>query len=312
MPTKPHEAILDRELSKAEAKEVIETASQLLQELVNYATNALIRCSTSKSLSGKEDEDRAILALYRHIIELTDGIEVMLSQGCALAAIPVLRSSFEASLAIEYILEKNEDYVQRSLAWIIGYLHNTIDKYECYDPSTKKGQEAKELFDKDIEMDLLQRPIAPIAVIQENITKIQAQLAKPHLELIEKEYQRQIALQKPKKRIEWYSLFDGPRSLLRLTKHLRRGASYVILYKQWSTIAHAESNSFLTRTNEGDYFIRRLRDIGQIREVANFSAVYLLRTTRLILKELRPGEEQALATWYKRDVQKPFQAILKG
>lgn len=312
MPTKAHEAILDRELSKAEAKEVIDTVSPLLQELVNYATNALIRCSTSKSISVKEVEDRAILSLYRNIIELTDGIEVMLSQGCVIAAIPALRSSFEALLAITYILENNENYVRRSLAWIVGNLHNSIDMYERYDPSTKKGQDAKELFDDDREMTFLQRPIAPIEFINKKETEIQAQLARPHLQLIEEEYQRQITLQKSKKYIEWYSLFDGPRSLYQLTKRLGKGGSYVILYQPWSAIAHSESISFLARAKEGEYFIRRLRDIGKFREIANFSAVFLLRATRLILKKLRPGEEQGLKTWYIRDVQKLFLANLEA
>ena len=81
--TKPLESILYRELSMAEAKEIIELASPLMQELVNYATNVLARCATSRTLSGREDEDVAALALYRHVIELTDGIEVLLSRSCS-------------------------------------------------------------------------------------------------------------------------------------------------------------------------------------------------------------------------------------
>ena len=35
--------------------------------------------------------------------------------------VPLLRSSFEAVLALEYILES--DYRQRSLAWLVSYIH---------------------------------------------------------------------------------------------------------------------------------------------------------------------------------------------
>jgi hypothetical protein len=147
VPTKPLEPILYRELSEVEAKEFIDIASSLLQELVNYGTNALVRCATS--VSGKVDEDIAILALYRHIIEMTDGIEVLVSQSCAIPAIPLSRSSFEASLSMEYILEKDAEYIRRSLAWLVGYVHKRLDMYERFDPSTSKGQEFKRLFDQD-------------------------------------------------------------------------------------------------------------------------------------------------------------------
>ena len=103
MPSAPLESILYRELSKAQAKEVLAKATPLLQELVNYSTHALARCATSPS--GEIDVDLSILALYRHIIEITDAIEVLVSQCCAEASSPLLRSSFEALISIEYILE---------------------------------------------------------------------------------------------------------------------------------------------------------------------------------------------------------------
>src|SRR5205085_1346709 len=99
MPTKPLEAALDRDFSRVAAKELIEIASPLLQEIVNFGTNALQRCHISAT--GGEDEDIAALLLYRQIIEFTDGIEVLVSQACVVPAIPLLRASFEASLALE-------------------------------------------------------------------------------------------------------------------------------------------------------------------------------------------------------------------
>ena len=41
-------------------------------------------------------------------MEMTDGIEVLISQACVVPAIPLLRSSFEALISMEYILEKEE------------------------------------------------------------------------------------------------------------------------------------------------------------------------------------------------------------
>ena len=80
------------------------------------------------------DEDIATLALYRQIIEITDGLEVLVSSCCPLAAIPLIRNSFEAFLSLDYILENENDYKNRSLAWIVGHIHNRLDFYERLDP----------------------------------------------------------------------------------------------------------------------------------------------------------------------------------
>ncbi len=63
MPTGPLESIIYRDLAKANANELSEVASPLLIELVNYGSNAIVRCATSSQ--GKKDEDLAVLSLYR-------------------------------------------------------------------------------------------------------------------------------------------------------------------------------------------------------------------------------------------------------
>ena len=218
-----------------------------------------------------------------------------------MATIPLLRSSFEALLSIEYILENEANYVQRSLAWIVGYVHKRIDMYERLDPSTNKGQEAKKLFDDDSAMTIIRTPIAPLADVQKAKEKLQSMLTKPHLQIIEAEYSKYT---KPK----WYRLFGGPNDLRTLAQRLRRGGHYEILYRQWSTTAHAQDFlPFIDRTDEGKSAIKRLRDPSRIKEIAGLAAIFILRATRLILKKLRSGED--LAPWYKREVQQLYRAI---
>ncbi|MCA1554180.1 MAG: DUF5677 domain-containing protein [Chloroflexi bacterium] len=76
--------------------------------------------------------------LYLHIIEMTDGIEALIAESCPIPAIPLVRSSFEARLSIEYILKA--DYQRRSLAWLLVYAHYRLNGYESLDPSTDRGQ----------------------------------------------------------------------------------------------------------------------------------------------------------------------------
>src|SRR4030042_254458 len=57
---------------------------------------------------------------------------------CVNPAVPLVRSSFEAVLAMEYILEA--DYRRRAFAWMVGYAHARLHSYERFDPSTTKGK----------------------------------------------------------------------------------------------------------------------------------------------------------------------------
>lgn len=302
MPTNPLDSILDRELSKAEAKEIIEIASPLLQELVNFSTNVLARCSTSKALSRREDEDVAVLALYRYMIEVTDGIEVLISQSISTASIPLLRSSFETLLSIEYILENDQGYVQRSLAWVTGYAHARLEMYERLDPSTNKGLEAKKLFGSDQIAANIQFP--PIADIQRAIANLQIFLTKPHIQQVEQEYK------KTKKRPNWYSLFNGPNDLRMLANHLRRGGMYEVLYRTWSTTTHAQDFlPFMDKTIDGKPAIGRLRAPAQVREIASFTSTFMLEATRRMLKKFRAGEEDSLRKWYLSEIRERHRRV---
>jgi len=304
MPTKPLEAILYRDLSKVAAKNIIEIASPLLQELVNYSTNALRRCETSTS--GNKDEDLAVLMLYLHIIEMTDGIEVLVSQSCPAPAIPLVRSSFEALLSIKYILEA--DYVRRSLSWLVDYAHKRLAFYcEPMDPSTDRGKAFQKALGAHEYEAMQNLPLPPQAEVQEMITNWQDFLAKPHIQPIEAEFQR--CKKERKRRPNWYQLFGGPgRSLYALAHHLKRGVDYEVLYRHWSSIAHAHDLSrFITGPTEGDSAIRRLRDPSEIKEATRHAALYILEATRLILGRFRPGED--IARWYTREVHQRFLII---
>jgi hypothetical protein len=298
VPTKPLESILYRELSKVEAKEIIEVASSLLQELVNYATNALARCATSTS--GGVDEDLAALALYRHITETTDGIEVLISQACPNSATPLVRSSFEGLLSVEYILEEDQYYVSRALAWLVGYAHQRLDLYERLDVSTTKGKQFEKLYNNDKVASNI--PLPSIVEVQKAQSNLRSFLSKPHIQPIETEFR------KHKRQPHWYQLFGGPSSLWALADHLERGAQYEVLYRYWSRAAHAQDLlAFIDKTAEGEQAIGRLRDPGRIQEVTTYAASFMLATTRLVLGKFRPGED--LSQWYKQEVLERYRLI---
>ena len=184
MPTEAHDTILDRDLSKVAAEQLIGLATPLLEELVNYSTNALVRCILEPGF--QKDVDLAMVGLYRHIIEMTDGIETLVAQSCAIPAIPSLRSSFESLLYQEYILESEQEYSRRSLSWLVGYVHQRLSMYERLDPSTDRGQE----FQRFVQDDIIARTVEFLSALeaQDAIDNLQALLIQPHIEPIEEEF----------------------------------------------------------------------------------------------------------------------------
>jgi hypothetical protein len=97
-------------------KPLSEPACSLLREIINYSTFAFQRCQTERNRNA-QDVDLSILMLYLHIIEMSDGIEVLLSKSCVNPTTPLLRTCFEALLGIDYILEV--DYERRALSWML-------------------------------------------------------------------------------------------------------------------------------------------------------------------------------------------------
>jgi hypothetical protein len=288
-------------MSKAASKELIDVVSPLLQELVNYATNALARCARSDQISPRRDVDLAVLALYRHVIEVTDGIEVLLSQSCAVPAIPLLRSAFEAHLGIEYILQ--DEYERRSLSWLVAYIHERINAYESLDLSTNRGRGVKKLFEDDQSAFGIQR-LFPNGM-QENIRRLQNLLTEPHVQPVDAEYSKS-APRRPK----WYQLFNGPANLRSLAEKMHRGGQYELLYRQWSAVAHAQDfQTLIAPTPVGNAVIRRFRDPELMRDVSRQSPRFILDATRLAMRKFRPKE--SLKKWYISEVRVRFLAVTK-
>ena len=304
MPTKALETILYRELSVAEARDRIEVASPLLQELVNYSTNALARFD--RAASGEENEDVAALALYLHVVEMTDGIEVLVAQSCLVPAIPLLRSSFEAMLHIQYILEDESQYVRRSLSWLAAYAHDRIASYETLDPSTSKGSEYAKVASQDEAAKAVTLPDRQS--IQNAISNLRQLLSREQFKPIEAEFMAE--RKKQKRRSAWHSLFNGPRSLQQLAIHLDRGAQYEILYRHWSRVSHANDFSrLLAVTSDGQRVYRRLRDPARFDDVMKFAPTLLLQATRLMIGRFRVGELESLSRWYKEEVQSNYRKV---
>ncbi|MFH1487120.1 MAG: DUF5677 domain-containing protein [Chloroflexota bacterium] len=301
MPTKPFEPLLHRELSKVLAKEIVDIASPLLRELVDYSTNAFERCQTS--LTGRLDEHLPVLASYLHVIETTDGIQVLVENACGIPPIPLLRSSFEAVLAIEYILQ--DDCQRRSASWMVHYIHQRLNQLETLDSSSPKGRAIVEALATD---QMGARFTLPMIDVSPAAKNLQSLLGDSFYQVAESEYQR--VYRSRKRKPAWYSLFHGPMNLRELADRVGRAAQYDFLYRHWSTVSHAADLSrYLGRTKDGSPAFASLRRPKDVKEAPGLAASIILDATRKVLKEFRGGEEASFRRWYRKEVRARFLAL---
>src|SRR4051812_23106935 len=102
MPTDPVEKVLNRDVSRVAAKELIDRYCSLLDEVVNYGAKLYARLS--QGVSDMATEAGVPLLTYLHVLEMTDGTSVLLRESSVSAAVPTVRAIFESALALEYIL----------------------------------------------------------------------------------------------------------------------------------------------------------------------------------------------------------------
>jgi hypothetical protein len=300
MPTKAFDQLLSRDIRKAEARSTIGDSCALLTEIVNHATNAFQRCQEEMK-TGLPDEHLPVLLEYYHIIEMTDGIQVLISESCVVPAIPLLRSSFEALLSLEYILDKQSQ--QRSFAWLSMYTHRRLTAYRRLDPANPEYKVLEGLWLEDVgEAMRLPKTWSPSYALA-------GVLNRPGYADAEQEYQR---LKSSKQRFEWFTFYGGPKTIQSLARTLKHGAQYELLYRQWSGISHAEDLShFLTRGAEHKAAFRPLRNHQQMHEVVRNASQLALEATRMMLGKYRHGEEKSIARWYASEIQRYFSSPVR-
>jgi hypothetical protein len=303
MPTEEYRPLLDRDDAIARATALIDAACPLLRELVNHATLAFRRCTAASDNHGGENEDMAPITLYRHTIELIDGIEVMFRASCVDAAVPVLRAAFEASISLDYILQ--EHFTRRSLSWTCGYLHARIASHQQLDATTPAGTAFAAARDREMAGDA--QPWQPYNSAAP-VANLEHVLNRPMLQPIETEYQR-FRQTHNNRRPHWFQLFDGPRNRRELASAVHREWEYSALYGEWSNFSHAADASAYLRPGDapGEAAFLAVRSPHRMPHRAFLAARIMLRSTRLMINHYRHGED--LTAWYNREVRERWQAL---
>jgi len=218
------------------------------------------------------------------MVDHADGINVACDRACFTASIPILRSLWEGTLSMEYMLL--EDFEDRSTAWMAVSYMRTKSSLSSLDPSTDKGKAVQSLKAKDKIHQYVPFPNSSSKEVQEAMASAEQELRKEKFKT---------AIQKLTdsngKLMRWFAINNGPRNLEQLAHHLGRPLEYEFLYRYFSEISHAQNASRIFENRRGTFYISQMRGRADAETVYLTTSSCLIHSSELIGKKLRPGED---------------------
>lgn len=204
----------------------------LIRDSIRFTWNAW-GSTQSASYAEQKHYPLTVMVLTRHICEQLGGVEALVIQGCAEPCKPLLRSSFEAVLGIQYVLESDSE--NRGMAYQVAHAHRQISFYRKLDPTEESGKQLVAALKND--------PLASgfkwTANTKPMVANLQEMLARPEFLPIEAEWQRMTGTGKKKRKTNWFALFGGPSDVEQLAKRFNHAGMYEFLYRHWSNAVHA-------------------------------------------------------------------------
>ena len=285
----PHKSILTRTPEPQAYQNLLNEASNLIEEIVNCGTHLFVSIIQKKE-NASDDSSLTISALFRHCLDSVDAISILVRQGAFDSSEPILRSLLETFLGLEYVLEK--DTFRRALSYQVCYAHARIKMHEQLDSQSEVGIKFRELFKKDTSIDDITIPDFNVST---TISKLKNALLRPEIEEVEAEYQR---LKGNGKRFSWFTLFDGPKNVKELADRLQRPAMYELLYRQWSNGVHASDAIENFRKNSlGQSIVYGLRRPENIQSYFSLGTSLILEVYRKVNLHYFESD-QGLRNWY--------------
>jgi len=300
VPTKPPSDVFDPERSKRQAKDLIDSALALLDEIRNYGLAAFKRSLVS---SQGRAEDAVILFSYFGLLEMLDGVRVLIAEAAPVPARPILRTIFEQLLTLRWLTEADTE--RRTRAYLFVNMVRDRAFLEKCDPSSPAGRAFRKLLQSDPLA--AGAPLPNSAQAASRVKRLDQLLADPRYDEVHREYD---ALKKTaKRRPEWYELFAGPRSIEQLAQRLGQTSHYEFVYRWLSRTSHA-GDALLARIaavkpetpQRATLHLRPLRDADQIFIVVEHAANMAVQANWAVLDHFRPGEQQSSRRTYLRDI----------
>lgn len=221
-------SIINRLESELNAKTAYSKQIELLTDLVNYGSNLIVRAYDS---SKRDIDDVMITAvLLKHIVQMLDGVQLLISAGNAHAATLQARSAFEAYLYMLWIMKG--DSIRKSRYYYVFEIRKQRKWALRATPNTKEREKFMETYKEfDFAQAVNWDKLAEMA--KTNLLAIDSVLSQPTLKSINDMIEKT-------KQNDWYKAL-GMQSIKQIAIEVNELAVYDLYYTKFSDVMHASS-----------------------------------------------------------------------
>lgn len=247
-----------------------------------------------------------VLAMCRNLVERIDGISVLARAGSAQNAYPLLRTTFETLLGLQYILET--DTLNRALAYQVRHAHRSIAYATLLDPLTAEGKALRE----SVANEDLRHVLADLDVeASQEVSRWAPMLSSPEFQPVEADWQARTNGNRTKL-IDWYKLFGGPANFRLLAEHLNQRVAWNVLYTMWSDVTHGtDAFNHVGKAREaGKVNLRPARNPEGVEKACGFAVLFATQAGIAILSFYSPDRLPEFGERYRSTISKDLSAAL--
>ena len=292
-------SLLDRAGPSSDAVENLAPQLDLLDQMVNYGTNLIIRCFRG---SDRRIEDIVLITvLFKQSLSCLDAISILLRAGASYACHSHLRTIWEAGLYLDWILK--HDSKERCYAYWIANIRRIRLQHLRGSPGSPEHATFLDSLGE-----LAEGYTSPFSeeYAASEIEKANAILESDDFRILNARFEK--LLKKQKYEAPWYRPV-GAKSVRGIAQDLNRLIEYDIFYSLGSDIVHASSYGGHIELDGSTMSMQGIRGLDSFPTIFSWSFNVILRTMKSVIGHYRPDELQNFSTKFVKEWREPFRSI---
>ena len=290
--------ILDRDKA-ANFGTTISEPLDSLRDFVDYGTHLVLRCYYTSEKSLKDVV--ALFSLFKNALSMADAIEVMMRQGIIRPSQLQLRSLFEVSVTLQWVLQESGD--ERARAYHVANLRRQLLWANRYLPDTDENKAFEYFWDT-----VGNRTTSPEGEkeARAQIDNLNKALSIPSMCDLNEKFET--FYQKNKREKDWYKILGVP-SFWKIAKEVGHTAEYAMIYASGSEVMHGSTYSGQLAFDDSEIIIDPMRSPEETGYSLTLAMALTIRMIQSTLKHYRPAELKDFARKYAKDWNFPLRRI---
>lgn len=272
----------------------------MLDICVNFCIDIQLLIEKSGKLNMK---NIPILATLVHFRDTLDSISIIVRKGNKSGVSTLLRTLFEASITLQYLLQAPEK--KGVIAYSVGYFRNELNSLEIFDPQKKKGKSYLAAKNNDFKN---------VPGFKVNAKKVNSCNNDEYIKQLNF-FLQQKCFQEVNNKFEieklenngwdpiWYKLYNKNYTLRTLAKLVELESFYELFYSHLSRHQHAsDSLSKIELVPGFGVSLPRIRDYKGMQEEIKWVMTIVQFTFSATFKSYFIDNEKAYSIWQKNNI----------